>query len=61
MAERKEVCNYLDMPLQHASNGVLDRMRRQITQQETRQLIEEARKRVPGIAIPDHHAGRLSR
>ncbi len=51
MAERKEICNYLDIPLQHASNSVLDRMRRQITQEETRELIQEARKRVPGIAI----------
>jgi len=51
MAERKEICNYLDIPLQHASNTVLERMRRQITVEETRELIREARKRVPGIAI----------
>jgi len=51
MAERKEICNYLDMPLQHANNDVLERMRRQITQEETIELIEYARKVVPDIAI----------
>ena len=51
MAERKEICNYLDIPLQHASNSVLDRMRRQITQEETVDLINYARERVPGINI----------
>lgn len=51
MAERKEICNYLDIPLQHASNSVLERMRRQITREETTNLINYARKRVPGINI----------
>ncbi|MEL7250400.1 MAG: 30S ribosomal protein S12 methylthiotransferase RimO [Bacteroidota bacterium] len=51
MAELPQVCNYLDIPLQHASDTVLERMRRQITQAETRALIEEARKQVPNIAI----------
>ena len=51
MAERKEICNYLDIPLQHANNEVLHRMRRQITQEETRDLITYARERVPNIAI----------
>lgn len=51
MAERKEVCNYLDIPLQHASNKVLADMKRQITREETESLISEIRKRVPGIAI----------
>lgn len=51
MAERKEICNYLDIPLQHASNSVLHRMRRQITQEETVDLINYARERVPGINI----------
>lgn len=51
MAELPKVCNYLDIPLQHASDTVLDRMRRQITQAETRELIATARHRVPGIAI----------
>lgn len=51
MVSLPKVCNYLDMPLQHASDSVLDRMRRQITQKETRELIELARQKVPGIAI----------
>lgn len=51
MAVTKEVCNYLDIPLQHADNGVLERMRRQITVEETEELINYARKTVPGIAI----------
>lgn len=51
MAERKEVCNYLDIPLQHGSNAMLHRMRRQITVEETEDLIRYARQRVPGIAI----------
>ena len=51
MAETKEVNNYLDIPLQHADNDVLKRMRRQITVEETTELIHTARSKVPGIAI----------
>lgn len=51
MAERPEICNYLDMPLQHASNTVLDRMRRQITREETLELIRIARQKVPNISL----------
>ena len=51
MARLPKVCNYLDMPLQHANNAVLYRMRRQITQEETRELIAIAREKVPDIAI----------
>jgi ribosomal protein S12 methylthiotransferase len=51
MAETKEVNNYLDIPLQHADNDVLKRMRRQITVEETTALIDTARTKVPGIAI----------
>lgn len=51
MAERPEICNYLDMPLQHASNTVLDRMRRQITREETLELIRTARQKVPDISL----------
>ncbi len=51
MARRKEVCNYLDIPLQHANNDVLERMRRQITREETVDLINYARQIVPDIAI----------
>lgn len=51
MAKQPKVCNYLDIPLQHASDTVLDRMRRQTTCEEQRSLIQHARKRVPDIAI----------
>ncbi len=51
MARQPKVCNYLDIPLQHASDTVLERMRRQITQQETRELIAYAREVVPEITI----------
>jgi len=51
MARRKEICNYLDMPLQHASDSVLERMRRQITRTETEQLIQTAREQVPGLTL----------
>ena len=51
MAERPEICNYLDMPLQHAADGVLDRMRRQITRAETEELIRTIRQKVPGLGL----------
>jgi len=51
MAAQPKVCNYLDIPLQHASDAVLKRMRRQVTRAETTDLINYARKVVPGIAI----------
>lgn len=51
MAERPEICKYLDMPLQHASNRVLERMRRQITREETIDLVELARRKVPNLAL----------
>lgn len=46
-----KVCNYLDIPLQHANDQVLARMRRQITRKETTDLIRIAREKVPNIAI----------
>lgn len=51
MAKQPKVCNYLDIPLQHASDPVLDRMKRQTTCEEQRSLIQHARNRVPDIAI----------
>jgi len=51
MAERKEICNYLDIPLQHANDEVLKRMRRQITQAETRELIRVAREKIPNLIL----------
>ncbi len=51
MARQPKICNYLDLPLQHANDAVLERMRRQITQKEQRELIAIAKERVPDIAI----------
>lgn len=51
MRENKNVCNYLDIALQHINDGVLDYMRRHVTKAETYQLIEDLRKEVPGIHI----------
>jgi ribosomal protein S12 methylthiotransferase len=51
MASQPKICNYLDIPLQHASDTVLDRMKRQTTRQEQKELIDYARTRVPDIAI----------
>lgn len=51
IAENPKVCNYLDMPLQHAADNILTSMRRNITNAQTRDLINKIRERVPGIAI----------
>jgi len=51
MKEKKNVCNYLDMPLQHTSTKMLKAMRRGITKEKTTELVHDIRNRVPGIAI----------
>ncbi len=51
MAERENICNYLDMPLQSGSDKVLKLMRRGITRQKTEDLISEIRSKVPDIAL----------
>lgn len=51
MNERENICNYLDMPLQHASDNMLKAMRRNITRTEMEDLIGEIRGRVPGICL----------
>lgn len=51
VAELPKVCNYLDMPLQHINDNVLKRMRRQITRAETEELINDARRRIPNLAL----------
>jgi ribosomal protein S12 methylthiotransferase len=51
MAERSNICNYLDIPLQHGSNRMLQLMRRGITREKTEQLLQTIREKVPGIAI----------
>jgi ribosomal protein S12 methylthiotransferase len=49
--ERDNICKYLDMPLQHASDHMLKAMRRQITRAEMTDLIHTIRQRVPGICL----------
>lgn len=51
MRERENICNYLDMPLQHASNNMLQAMKRQITREEMEELIAAIRLKVPGICL----------
>lgn len=51
MARHANVCKYLDIALQHSSDNVLDRMRRHITGDETRELLARIRREVPGIHI----------
>ena len=49
--ERKNVCKYLDIALQHISDNMLSRMRRNVTKQETYELVERLRREVPGICL----------
>ena len=51
MAERDNICKYLDMPLQHASNNMLKAMNRNITREEMTELIKTIRAKVPGICL----------
>ena len=49
--ERKNVCKYLDIALQHISDNMLSRMHRHVTSQETYDLVERIRREVPGICL----------
>ncbi len=51
MKERSNICNYLDMPLQHASNNMLNAMKRQITREEMEQLVHDIRQQLPDICL----------
>ena len=51
MNERSNICNYLDMPLQHISDTMLSSMRRGITRQKTIDLVNSIRNKVPDIAL----------
>ena len=51
MREKPNVCNYLDIALQHVSDHMLSRMQRHFTRQETYDLIEALRREVPGIHL----------
>lgn len=51
MAERPNICKYLDIPLQHGSSKMLQLMRRGTTREKTEELLQTIRSKVPGIAI----------
>ncbi len=49
--DRENICNYLDMPLQHAANNMLQQMKRQITREEMEDLVGNIRDRIPDICL----------
>ena len=51
MRERDNICKYLDIALQHSSNAMLKRMRRNISRDETRELLQTIRREVPSIYL----------
>ena len=51
MANRSNICKYLDIPLQHITDNMLKTMRRGITKNRTKELINTIREKVPGIAL----------
>jgi ribosomal protein S12 methylthiotransferase len=51
MREKENICNYLDMPLQHGSTRMLQAMKRGTTREKTEELIAAIREKVPGLAI----------
>jgi len=51
MAEEPKICHYLDIPIQHAADGVLRRMGRRTNQEELRLIIGRLRERIPDICL----------
>lgn len=51
MSENPKVCRYMDIPLQHISDKVLDNMHRNVTGERTRELIRKMREKVPGVVL----------
>lgn len=51
IATNKKICKYIDVPLQHISDGVLKSMRRGITKNKTKELIEKLQTRIPVVAL----------
>jgi ribosomal protein S12 methylthiotransferase len=51
MRERENICNYLDMPLQHAADNMLRSMKRLITRGEMEDLLQQIKETVPGICL----------
>ena len=61
MAESEKVCNYVDLPLQHASDAVLKRMKRPGTRASYERLLDRIRRRVPNVDLADDVHRRFSR
>ncbi len=51
IAREEKICNYLDIPIQHASDRILKRMGRRTSQQDIRELIGKLRERIPDICL----------
>ncbi len=51
MRENPKVCKYLDLPLQHITNQVLNRMKRNVTREETEALLKTIKEQVPGVVL----------
>ncbi|MGN0398881.1 MAG: 30S ribosomal protein S12 methylthiotransferase RimO [Blautia sp.] len=51
MKEEKKICNYLDLPVQHASNRILKRMGRRTTKEELKQIVSDLRTAIPDIIL----------
>lgn len=51
IAQEEKICKYIDMPLQHADDGILRAMNRKIDQEQIRCLISKMRERIPGLMI----------
>jgi len=52
--QETKVCKYVDIPLQHVTDAMLRRMRREVRRADTERLIDRLRERVPGVAIRTH-------
>ena len=51
MRDNPKICKYIDIPFQHINNDLLKSMRRNITGEETKELMQNLRNRVPGLAL----------
>jgi ribosomal protein S12 methylthiotransferase len=51
ISKRKNICNYIDIPLQHISNNLLGKMKRGINKSKTKALLEQIKATIPGVAI----------
>lgn len=51
MADNPKICKYIDIPLQHSADRVLEAMRRSVDGRQTRELVEKMRKTVPGVVL----------